>query len=165
MLKKESLRKADVIFSIVLIILGVYIIKEALKMPVTGLPGTVEQEFYLAPGFFPVVVAVILIIMGLALLINGIRSGGKILKDDLIRFIKMFRSETAIKSIIITILIIIYTIVLLGRIPFFWATFIFLASSMFFLKATSWWRIILISGIGSLLITYCFGTLARIPLP
>lgn len=165
MLKKESLRKADVVFSIVLIILGIYVLREALKMPVTGLPGTVEQEFYLSPGFFPTLIAVILMIMGLALFINGIRSGGSISKKDLVRFVKMFSSEIAIKSMIIVGLILIYTVVLLGKIPFFWATFIFLASSMFFLKATSWWRIILISGLGSLLITYCFGTLARIPLP
>ncbi len=165
MLKKESLRKADVISSIILIILGIYVIKEALKMPATGLPGTVEQEFYLAPGFFPIIVAIVLIIMGLFLLINGIRSGGRISKDDLRKFVKIFTSKNAIRSIVITALIIIYTIILLGRIPFFWATFIFLAGSMFFLKAGSWWSILLISTIGSLIIQYCFGTLARIPLP
>lgn len=165
MLKKESLRKADVIFSIVLILLGIYVLINALKMPVTGLPGTVEQEFYIAPGFLPAIVAIVLIIMGLALLINGLKSGGKISKKDIINVIQAIKSENFVKSVIMIALIIIYTFILIGRLPFFWATFIFLTISMFFLRATSWWRIILISALASLIITYSFGTLARIPLP
>lgn len=165
MLKKESLRKADVLFSIILIALGIYVLINSIKMPVTGLPGTVEQEFYIAPGFFPTIIAIVLMIMGLILLINGIRSGGMITKKDLENFIKFIKSQIFLKSIIMVTLIVIYTFLLIGRLPFFWATFIFLASSMLFLRATSWWKVIVISALSSLLITYCFGNLARIPLP
>jgi len=165
LLKKESLRKADVIFSIILICLSIYILIESLRMPVTGLKGTVEQEFYIAPGFLPAIIAVILMIMGLFILINGLRSGGKISKKDIINIIQVIKSENFVKSVIMVALIIIYTFILIGRLPFFWATFIFLTISMLFLRATSWWRIILISAVASLIITYSFGTLARIPLP
>ena len=165
MLKKESLRKADVIFSIILICLSIYILIESLRMPVTGLKGTVEEEFYIAPGFLPTIVTVILMIMGLFLLINGLKSGGKISKKDIINIIQVIKSENFVKSVIMVALIIIYTFILIGRLPFFWATFIFLTISMLFLRATSWWRIILISAVASLVITYSFGTLARIPLP
>jgi hypothetical protein len=134
-------------------------------MPVTGLKGTVEEEFYIAPGFLPTIVAVILMIMGLFLLINGLKSGGKISKKDIINIIQVIKSENFVKSVIMVALIIIYTFILIGRLPFFWATFIFLTISMLFLRATSWWRIILISAVASLVITYSFGTLARIPLP
>jgi len=165
LLKKESLRKADVIFSIILICLSIYILIESLRMPVTGLKGTVEEEFYIAPGFLPTIVTVILMIMGLFLLINGLKSGGKISKKDIINIIQVIKSENFVKSVIMVALIIIYTFILIGRLPFFWATFIFLTISMLFLRATSWWRIILISAVASLVITYSFGTLARIPLP
>lgn len=65
----SALREKDLVFSIILIIVGCLAGVEALRMPV-------PNKNVDAPGLIPLVLAVVLIVMGLALMYLAVREGG-----------------------------------------------------------------------------------------
>ena len=62
-------------------------------------------------------------------------------------------------------LLFLYAFVLIGNIHFALASFIYLVLAMSIVRAISWYKILIISGVVSIAVAYLFGNLFKIPLP
>lgn len=76
MIEKESLRKHDFVTSIVLIILSIGIFIGAMNMPMTGMYGGVQNNWYMSPALFPIIISFGLFGMNIILLVHSITTGG-----------------------------------------------------------------------------------------
>lgn len=78
MMQREGLRKADIVTSLVLILLGIAVLWAARDMPWLNEQAGVTRNWYLSPGLFPVVVGSLLILFSLNVLWRAIRDGGHV---------------------------------------------------------------------------------------
>lgn len=162
---KETMRKADFITGIILLLGGGYFLCESLKMPWKGLSGTFEGEYYTAPGFLPVIITSILMILGAFLTYSAYKEGGRIKRDDLKKVIAALKTVESKRIMIMILIIVFYAFGLISRVHFTLATFLYLTVFMFVFKAGSWYRVLLTAGIVAGVISYAFGNLMQIPLP
>jgi hypothetical protein len=93
------------------------------------------------------------------------KEGGRIIKNDLSKAIASLTTVEGKRILTMILIIVFYIFGLVGRINFTLATFIYLMTFMFIFKAGSWYRLLLIAGVVSGLISYAFGNLMQIPLP
>lgn len=113
------MQRRDFYFSLVLIALGGGVIVESLRMPRESGYGT-----FAAPGLVPGILGAVLAFFGLLLLIRAARAGGWRREsaapadpDD----------KTTVGALAITVgLIVVYAVVLVGSVPFWLASFLFL---------------------------------------
>jgi phage shock protein PspC (stress-responsive transcriptional regulator) len=75
-MEEKKLRQYDFLTSIFLILFGLWELSEAFKMPMKDSYGGVESVWYVSPALFPLFIGGGIILMGTALLINSIRTGG-----------------------------------------------------------------------------------------
>ncbi len=191
-MKKSSLRRADLLFSYVLMVLSVYMIVEAVGLlinpfgrdfdTVTGdqLKGYITK-WYQSAGLMPFVLA--LIIMLLAMLLRGValKDGAKLdflTKDHFLYFVKLRETRVAVVVIAIFATYVFWLLPVCRAnlnlfpkfqgFPFMIATFIFLAIQMIAFNERKVKAIVtslIIAAAASGAITYGFGVLAKIPLP
>lgn len=64
MLEKENLRKADVYSGAIICLFGLWIILQALKMPMKDSWGGVQNVWYVSPGIFPLFIGSIIMLLG-----------------------------------------------------------------------------------------------------
>ena len=165
---KRSLLKAEIAFGGILILVSAFFLVESIKIINEGhkLRTTNAREAFLtSPGLMPLFLTTMLIIMGIVLIIGSVKEVGGIKKEDFQTFKNWLKSMETKRSFIMFGFIIAYTFILLGRLPYEVSTFIFLTVFMFYLKASDWKRILIISTLATGIIAYAFGTLAMIPLP
>jgi hypothetical protein len=104
-----------------------------------------------APGLIPLFLSTCTFLMGLGLLVSSLRNKGI---SQLVTKYKTFSPSQSIgqtkvrRSLWIILLTAFYFFVLLGRVPFEFASFIYLASTLsIFWKKGGWLKIILISAL------------------
>lgn len=161
--QNKELRKAvgDVIVGIILFIIGVYVIIESLNMKIF-------KNFSDAPGFFPLFLGIIIAFLGIVLVLQAYKIGAfpliKVVlsKENLKKFVK---DDRTLRTAVLTLIMIIYIYVLIGRMHFAIATMLYLVSTMLYLKSANWWKTLIISAISTLLICVVFQYGFRIPLP
>jgi len=164
--RKETLRKADIIFGILIIATASLFLYLSLTMPIEGLKVKNKAELaYTAPGLVPAVVCVILIVLGIFLIIGALREGARVRKTDFWAVIRWCRSMESRHMWVIIGLFIVYIFVMLGRLPYIVSTFLFLIGFMFYFKATKWWKILIISAVTTAAVALSFGEFMMIPLP
>ena len=73
---KKELRRADFVTSILMIIFGLWVLYEALHMPMKDTFGGVQNVWYVSPALFPLIISTFIIVFSLTLLLNSIRTGG-----------------------------------------------------------------------------------------
>jgi hypothetical protein len=149
-----------VLLSIVLIVLS------------QQMPEPAHMSPFASPGMLPTIIAFIILVLGLVLTVKNlpknpkdyklvlpewsklkeIFSGGRININENIRIVSAF------------IIIALY-VFLLGRINYYLLTIIFLTIFMLAFKATSWYKVILISVVFSVVVGQVFTRLFLIPLP
>ena len=142
--KKGTMPAIDFFSSIVLMAFSVGVVLRSLQMPRPG-------GWSSAPGLIPLFLSACTFFMGLGLLISSIRDKGI---SQLVTKYRTFSpsqsiSQTKVKrSLWIILLTAFYFFVLLGRIPFEFASFIYLASALYiFWRKGSWLKIIVISAL------------------
>ncbi|NLK35267.1 MAG: tripartite tricarboxylate transporter TctB family protein [Gracilibacteraceae bacterium] len=165
---KKSLMKAEIVFGGILILVSAFFLVESIKIINEGhkLRTTNAREAFLtSPGLMPLFLTTMLIIMGVVLIIGSAKEVGGLNKEDFQTFKNWLKSIETKRSFIMFGFIIAYTFIFLGRMPYEVSTFIFLTVFMFYLKASDWKRILIISTLATGIIAYAFGTLAMIPLP
>jgi hypothetical protein len=64
MLQKENLRKADVYSGAVISLFGLWIVLQALKMPMKDSWGGVQNVWYVSPAIFPLFIGCIIMLLG-----------------------------------------------------------------------------------------------------
>jgi len=131
----------------------------------TDLPGVKLHGWFVAPGFLPLILSVGLIVMSLIILSIALRESDKIRFPGWGKVLSLFKSKDKLIMVAEIGLLLLYAFVLIGNIHFTLATFIYLFLAMSMVRAASWYKILIISGVVSIAITYVFGNLLKVPLP
>lgn len=151
--KKERNAAKDFASGIVIVLLGIFILVDALHMKI-------YNTFLDAPGFFPAIVGGVIIVLGAVLAFIGFKLGGaRELKEVLSGpYLKKFiTGDATVRVLILIAMMVIYIWGLLGRIHFIIATSIYLIANFLYLKATKyWWLSIIIAVAMSAIVYYAF---------
>ena len=127
---KKELRRADFVTSILLIIFGLWVLYEAFQMPMKDTYGGVQNVWYVSPALFPLIISTFIMILGVTLLLNSIRTGGaKYFYDTAKKYsiINLFiLSERAIRFIAILIALFSLIYLYIPRMDFFITASLFL---------------------------------------
>jgi hypothetical protein len=152
---KKDTGAIDFISSIVLMAFSVGVALRSLQMPRPG-------GWSSAPGLIPLFLSTCTFFMGLGLLISSARKRGISQLGAKYRAFspsQWLSSTKARRSLWIILLTAFYFLVLLGRIPFEFASFIYLASTLsVFWRKAGWLKIILIS----VFLPFCMSALFRV---
>jgi len=153
--KTKNMRDGDIIISILLILVSIWTAYESLRMSYEMYSRGLA-DFYTVPGLSPFIVSVLILICAIVVLVNAIRVGGdlKFLSPTVLK--KTFSSLETFTPIIVIGLMWIYVFILVDRIPFTIATFIFIVLLMVIFKATRLIWTLLISALYSVAIVYFF---------
>lgn len=122
---------------------------------------------YVSPALIPILLGSLLMILAVALLVNSLKDGGvgarcKEMKETWNAIV----SDPNTKRMLIGLaFMILYTFILLGRLPFIASTIIFMVLLMKYLGAGSWPKIVGISVVITILIYLLFEVCFRVPLP
>jgi hypothetical protein len=173
MMPKEKLRHADVVTSVLLILLCVAVLIGASQMPLRGTYGGVVNVWYVSPAALPFIIAGGLIIMSIALLRRAIREGGHrgMAPFFLARLRTLPRNRPVHRMAGVVALLAIYVYGMIGRMDYFAATSLYLVAFMGIFahrQASPWahWVKILILGIGvPVVVGYAFREYLFVPLP
>lgn len=151
----------DLVFGVLLVISGVYVSYTAANM-------RVYQTVLDAPGLFPFVLGIVLTVLGVLLTVSSLKLGGIAQLREMANAAYVRRLVTGFgfqRVFFLTLLMIVYMFVLIGRMHFILATFIYLTATFYYLKSSSHIRIIVIAALCSFLIGYSFRNFFGIPLP
>ena len=97
MMEKDKLRKADIFSGGIITLFGLWIISQAMQMPMKGSWGGVQNVWYVSPALFPLLVGAMITLLGAMLVRKAIQTvGGRGLMDvlhwfgssDLLRYLK-----------------------------------------------------------------------------
>lgn len=163
---KRDLRRNDLIASIIVLITSIFVLGDSIRMIVfVKVPAIEEAGWFVAPGFFPLILGVGLLVMSLIMLSISLREAGKGAFPGWQKVRSFFKSKDELIMVAEIALLFFYTFILIGNIHFAIASFIYLVLAMWIVRATSWYKILIISGIVSIAVAYLFGNLFKIPLP
>jgi len=150
------------------IIVGLLLIVSGISISIVALQMKVFRDFLDAPGFFPLILGCIFVLLGAVLSIPALRQSGftpvknMFAKSNLILFVK---NDKTLRVTVLLAMMFVYVFILIGRMHFAIATAIYLFATMLFLKSTKWWLALIISIVASVCIAVVFRYGFRIPLP
>ena len=151
--KKERNAAKDFVSGILLVILGIFILFDAMSMKI-------YNTFLDAPGFFPAIVGGVIIVLGAILAFIGYKLGGLAELKEVLNgaFLKQFiTSDGTVRVLILIAIMVVYIWGLLGRMHFIIATSIYLIANFLYLKALKqWWLSIIIAVAMSAIVYYAF---------
>lgn len=164
--EKKDIRRNDLIACLILLVMSIFVLGDSIRMIFfVKIPGVESEGWFVAPGFFPLILALGLIVMSLIMLSIALRGSGKIVFPGWKRIRSYFKSRDELIMVAEIGLLFFYTFVLIGNIHFALASFIYLFLAMSIVRAASWYKILIISGVVSIAVAYLFGNLFKIPLP
>lgn len=157
--QKRKSAAMNTVFGTLLVLFSIYVIISSLGMKYF-------KSFIDGAGFFPLIIGCVLLGLGGILTFIGINSGGFAELKEVMTgsFIKAFiKNEDTVRVVILLVMMAVYVFILLGNIPFVWATTIYLFFTFLYLKAykKTWiipgWIIALITSIAtSFIVFYAF---------
>jgi len=158
---KNKTAAGDFIMGVILDVFGVYLIISSLQMKIF-------KSFFDGPGFFPLILGIIFIVLGIMMTVTGVKTGGVTALQLSLKIEKIkayFKNDEVIRVFILSGLMIVYIFGLVGKIDFTLATFLYLTATMFYLRSTKWWAILIISALAAILTSLVFKYAFKIPLP
>lgn len=141
MMEAEKLRKADIFSGFIIILFGLWVVIQALRMPMKGSWGGVQNVWFVSPALFPLFVGGIIALLGIALVIKALNTVGLagltdtlswLKSRDLFRFLK---SDAMMRFHAIVLLLFSFVFLNVPRIDFFLCSVLFLSAfiTMFYL--------------------------------
>ena len=128
---KQKSAAMNTVFGALLVLFSIYIIISSLHMKYF-------RSFIDGAGFFPLIIGCVLLGLGGVLTFIGINAGGiaelkTVLSGSFL--LAFFKNENTIRVTVLVAMMAVYVFVLLGNIPFVWASSIYLFSTFLYLKA------------------------------
>ncbi len=132
MMDKDKLRKTDIYSGAAICLFGLWIILQALKMPMKDSWGGVQNVWYVSPAIFPLFVGCMIMLLGAllcrtALKMVGFKAFGEtvrwLLSKSLLQF---FNSIPNLRFYTIVVLFFSFVFLMIPRIDFFLSAFLFL---------------------------------------
>jgi len=141
MLPTEKLRRADIFSGTIISLFGLWVISQALKMPMKDSWGGVQNVWFVSPALFPLFVGGVIVLLGIGLVVHAIKIVGIAgVKDtfawlnsqDLLLFLK---SDAMMRFHAIVLLLFSFVFLNVPRIDFFIGSVLFLSAfiTMFYL--------------------------------
>lgn len=159
---EDNKRMKDFISSIVMCGISVYVLIESYKIYVRS-----GKILYLSPGLIPLMLGGFLLILSAVLLAVSLKEGGAAARAAEVKlwWRVMIKDKNSMRMLIGLVLMGLYTFVMLGMLPFWLATFLFMLLLMYFLEAGSIIKIVIISVLVTGLVIFLFQVCFRVPLP
>jgi len=132
MTSKKGLREADFVTSMVLVGVAIWVFYQGLQMPMEATYAGVRTQWYVSPGLLPMVIAVLLSILGVALMVTAIKAGGARVVIDVFKTRSLSPAESHIRFGAILLAFVAYVFINIPRVDYFLATATFL---LFFIGA------------------------------
>ena len=143
----------DLATGVILTLFGIYVIIASLNMKV-------YNTFIDAPGFFPLIIGVVIAALGALLAFIGLKAGGVAELKEVCTgtFMKaFFTDDRTVRVLVLFGMMVIYIFVLIGRLHFILSSTIYLVATFLYLKACKhWWMSIIIAVIASAAAYYAF---------
>jgi hypothetical protein len=133
MLQKEKLRKADVYSGGAICLFGLWIILQALKMPMKDSWGGVQNVWYVSPAIFPLFVGCMIMLLGGLLCRSALKTIGRQAFAETLRWLsskallQFLNSVPNLRFYSIVVLFISFVFLNIPRIDFFLSAILFLA--------------------------------------
>ncbi|MFH1984438.1 MAG: hypothetical protein ABIL58_21555 [Pseudomonadota bacterium] len=142
MMEKDKLRRADVFSGTVCFLFGLWVISQAVKMPMKGSWGGVQNVWFVSPALFPLLVGAMIAFLGALLVRIALKTTGSeaiagffrwLSSPDLLRYLS---SPPTIRFYAIVVLFTSYVYLSIPRIDFFLCSVLFLSVfiTMFYLE-------------------------------
>ena len=140
MLDKDKLRKADIFSGFVFLLFGLWIISQALKMPMKDSWGGVQNVWFVSPALLPLFVGAMISILGILLTGKAIKTVGRRELQRVLHWlgskelVVFLQTNGVIRFYAMTVLFFSFVYLNLPRIDFFLCSILFLAVfiSMFY---------------------------------
>lgn len=140
MMDKDKLRKADIFSGGIFFLFGLWIIGQALKMPMKDSWGGVQNVWFVSPALFPLLVGGMISLLGVLLIRTAFKAVGKegirvtlqwLLSRNLITYLA---SHTTLRFYAVVVLFLSFVFLNIPRIDFFLCSILFLVVfiSMFY---------------------------------
>jgi hypothetical protein len=132
MMEKEKLRKADILSGSLIVLLGLYIISQAVQMPMKDSWGGVQNVWFVSPALFPLLVGGMLAFLGVCLIVIAFRSTGKEGMQSVISFltsrelVSFLKSPETVRFYAIVFNLLVFVFLMVPHIDFFLAGIFFL---------------------------------------
>jgi hypothetical protein len=134
MLEIDKRRKADIFSGITISLFGLWVISQAIKMPMKDSWGGVQNVWFVSPALFPLFVGGVIVLLGIGLTIMALKTVGHagmtvtlgwLKSDKLIRFLK---SEPMMRFHAIVVLLLSFVFLNIPRVDFFLCSVLFLTA-------------------------------------
>jgi hypothetical protein len=133
MLKKENLRKADVYSGAAIFLFGLWVVLQALKMPMKDSWGGVQNVWYVSPAIFPLFVGCMIMLLGGLLCRTALKTIGVKAFVETARWLsskallQFLNSIPNLRFYAIAVLLLSFVYLNIPRIDFFLSAVLFLA--------------------------------------
>ena len=162
MMDTEKLRKADLFSGMLIILLGLFIISQAVQMPMKDSWGGVMNVWYVSPALFPLFVGAMLTFLGGSLVFMAFTSVGPKGLREVIIFLKsqecisFLKQPESVRYYGIVFNLLVFVFVLIPRTDFFLASILFLIiffCMFYFGDHTHFKKVFRVSAVAGLLLT------------
>ena len=159
--KKPGMPRADFVMGLILMVFSGVAVHQSLKIP------TYEKDwggFYAAPGFVPLILGLVTLVMSIALFVRAARSGGYRIIPTRRAVIEFFKSKPTKRWL----LAMVYTFgffFILGHVQFYIAAFLILFAFMATFGEHKLYISLIISIISSTAVYLVFTKIFLVPLP
>ncbi len=163
-----EMKQKDFNISLVLVGLGLYSTIEGIRMyRKAAKPPYNIENFSISPGFLPTILGALLLLLSIILFVKSIQGCGfRSQVSALFTWSKQAIHDTDIRLMVIGMLIMgIYAYILIGFLPYWLSSVLFLIALMAFLRAAKLWKIILISILSVGLVIVLFQVVFNVSLP
>jgi hypothetical protein len=132
MMDKDKMRKADIYSGAAICLLGLWIILQALKMPMKDSWGGVQNVWYVSPAIFPLLVGSMIMLLGAllcrtALKMVGFKAFGETVRWLLSKALLQFLNATPnLRFYTVVVLFLSFVFLTIPRIDFFISAVLFL---------------------------------------
>ncbi len=132
MMDKDKLRKADIYSGGAMFLFGLWIILQALKMPMKDSWGGVQNVWYVSPAIFPLIVGCIIMLLGVLLCRTALKMVGSKAFGETVRWLlskallQFLNSIPNLRFYTIVVLFLSFVFLTIPRIDFFISAVLFL---------------------------------------
>ena len=132
MMDKDKLRKADIYSGAAIALFGLWIVLQALKMPMKDSWGGVQNVWYVSPAIFPLLVGCMIMLLGALLCRTALKTVGFKVFRETVRWLlskslwHFLNSIPNLRFYTIAVLFLSFVYLAIPRIDFFLSAFLFL---------------------------------------
>ncbi len=132
MMEKDKLRRADLFSGGVIVLVGLFIVSQALGMPMKDSWGGVQNVWYVSPAIFPLFVGSMIMLLGLLLVRTAVKAVGLRAVGEVIGQLagpglkEVLTRKANIRFFAILTLFLSFVFLLLPRVDFFLSAILFL---------------------------------------